>query len=72
MNNECSYSFFLFACVFFLHIEVFVKDSLTKDTTHLQNIALHNEMTTMLDLGTKLLSQSTQHIRRLTDTETQV
>ncbi|XP_039550453.1 angiopoietin-1-like [Pimephales promelas] len=53
-------------------IEVFVKDSLTKDTTHLQNIALHNEMTTMLDLGTKLLSQSTQHIRRLTDTETQV
>ncbi|ROL48524.1 Angiopoietin-1 [Anabarilius grahami] len=52
--------------------EVFVKDFLTKDTTHLRNSALHNEMTAMLDLGTKLFSQSTQHIRRLTDIETQV
>ncbi|XP_067305882.1 angiopoietin-1-like isoform X2 [Pseudorasbora parva] len=52
-------------------IEVFVKDNPTKDTTHLQNSALH-EMTAMLDLGTKVLSQSTQHIRRLTDMETQV
>ncbi|RXN05905.1 angiopoietin-1-like isoform X1 [Labeo rohita] len=53
-------------------IEVFVKDNLTEDTTHLQNSAAHSEMTAMLDLGTKLLSQSTQHIRRLTDMETQV
>ncbi|XP_067248829.1 angiopoietin-1-like isoform X1 [Chanodichthys erythropterus] len=53
-------------------IEVFVKDFLTKDTTHLRNSALHNGMTAMLDLGTKLFSQSTQHIRRLTDIETQV
>ncbi|KAL1259114.1 hypothetical protein QQF64_009691 [Cirrhinus molitorella] len=52
--------------------EVFVKDSLTEDTTHLRNSAVHSEMTAMLDLGTKLLSQSTQHIRRLTDMETQV
>uniref|UniRef100_A0A8C0YMR0 Fibrinogen C-terminal domain-containing protein n=3 Tax=Cyprinidae TaxID=7953 RepID=A0A8C0YMR0_CYPCA len=53
-------------------IEVFVKDSLTEDPTHLQNSAVHSEMIAMLDLGTKLLSQSTQHIRRLTDMETQV
>uniref|UniRef100_A0A671SBQ7 Angiopoietin-1-like n=1 Tax=Sinocyclocheilus anshuiensis TaxID=1608454 RepID=A0A671SBQ7_9TELE len=53
-------------------IEVFVKESLTEDTTHLRNNALHSEMTAMLDLGTKLHSLSTQHIRRLTDMETQV
>ncbi|XP_052433724.1 angiopoietin-1 isoform X1 [Carassius gibelio] len=53
-------------------IEVFVKASLTEDATHLRNSALHSEMTAMLDLGTKVLSQSTQHIRRLTDMETQV
>lgn len=55
-----------------IQIEVFVKESLTEDTKHLRNNASHSEMTAMLDLGTKLLSQSTQHIRRLTDMETQV
>ncbi|XP_043116253.1 angiopoietin-1-like isoform X1 [Puntigrus tetrazona] len=53
-------------------IEVFVRDSLTEDTTHLKNNALRSEITAMLDLGTKLFSQSTQYFRRLTDMERQV
>lgn len=73
-HNECytepvNLSFCLCVCI---QIEVFVKASLTEDATHLRNSALHSEMTAMLDLGTKVLSQSTQHIRRLTDMETQV
>uniref|UniRef100_A0A672PKP6 Angiopoietin-1-like n=1 Tax=Sinocyclocheilus grahami TaxID=75366 RepID=A0A672PKP6_SINGR len=72
MNNvmlPVTLSLCLCVCI---QIEVFVKESLTEDTTHLRNNALHSEMTAMLDLGTKLHSQSTQHIRRLTDMETQV
>lgn len=72
MNNVLlPVALFLCLCVC-IQIEVFVKESLTEDTTHLRNNALHSEMTAVLDLGTNLLSHSTQHIRRLTDMETQV
>ncbi|XP_065126219.1 angiopoietin-1-like [Paramisgurnus dabryanus] len=53
-------------------IEVYVKDSLTDNTMHLWNSAVHSDMIAMLDLGTRLLSQSTQYMRTLTEMETQV
>nr|XP_055067280.1 angiopoietin-1-like [Misgurnus anguillicaudatus] len=53
-------------------IEVYIKDSLTDNTMHLWNNAVHSDMTAMLDLGTRLLSQSTQYMRTLTEMETQV
>jgi len=55
-----------------LQIESYIKESMKREMTHLQQSAVHNHTAAMLEMGTNLLSQTAEQTRKLTDVETQV
>ncbi|XP_069771507.1 angiopoietin-1-like [Narcine bancroftii] len=53
-------------------LETYIQDSMKSELAQLQQNAVQNHTSTMLEIGTSLLSQTAEQTRRLTHVETQV
>lgn len=57
---------------FFFQLENYIQDSMKQDMVQLQQTAVHNHTTTMIEIGTNLLSQTVEQTRKLSNVKAQV